>query len=171
MPAPIDPNIKAAIEEAYINSTLTPIELAEQFEISDRTVRNWAKEGGWDAKRTAKSLIAKNIVEFAPRAGIPVPKASNPQRVRNHNPEIMSSIEIINHSIVDLYGDLGGAVGKDKAAIASALQRLVEYRDKLQPPTLDSLCDLVVEQLDRWKLTEMDFALRFKQRQEERKRA
>lgn len=167
MPAPIDPNLKAQIKRAYVNSKLTPTELAGQFEVSDRTIQNWVKHERWDAERTAEALVAQNVIDIE-SARQPRP---NPQRLRNHNAEVMSSIEIINQSIADLYGDLGEAVGKDKAAIANSLRGLLEYREKLQPPTLDDLANLVIEQLDKWDLSARDFALHLKKRQEERKRA
>jgi hypothetical protein len=167
MPAPTDPKLKAQIKRAYVNSKATAVELAERFGVSDRSIQNWAKNEHWDAEREANSVVSGNVIDLEsarqPR--------ENPRSVRRGNPQGMSSIEVVNEAIADLYGDLSNAVGKDKAAIANALQRLIEYRDKLQPPTLDDLANLVIEQLDKWQLSPRDFAIHLKQRQEERNRA
>lgn len=164
MPAPIDPNTKAAIEQAYINSNLTPAELAEQFDVSDRSIKNWAKEGGWDAKRKASKIIQLDTArQSQPR--------ENPRSIPRINPDELPSIEIVNQAIADLHGDMANAIAKDKAQIANALRGLLEYREKLQPSSVDDLANLVIDQLEKWGLSARDFAIRLKQRQEERKRA
>jgi hypothetical protein len=162
MPAPTDPNLKAAIEQAYINSKFSPKELSEKFDgaVSDRTIERWAKDSGWEAKRTAAKVINLDT-NRTPR--------ENPRSIRRAYPE--NTLEILNEAISDLYGDLGHVVGKDKAAIANSLKGLLEYREKLQPPTIEDLAALVIEQLDKWQLSPRDFALHLKQRQEERNRA
>ncbi len=136
MPAPTDPNLKAAIEQAYINSKLSPKELSEKFDgaVSDRTIERWAKDGGWEAKRTAAKVINLDT-NRTPR--------ENPRSIRRAHPE--NTLEILNDAIATLYADLGSSVGKDAAAIANSLKGLLEYREKLQPPTASDLVKRAIE--------------------------
>lgn len=168
MPAPIDPKLKAQIKRAYMNSNLTPADLAKQFGVSDRSIQNWAKTEHWDAERTAEALVSQNVVSIEtarqPR--------ENPRSIRRVTPEDLPSIDIVNQAIADLHGDMASAINpKDKAAIANALRGLLEYREKLQPQSVDDLANLVIDQLEKWSLSARDFAIRLKERQEERKRA
>lgn len=139
MPAPTDPNLKAAIEQAYINSNLSSKELSEKFDgaVSDRTIERWAKDGGWEAKRTASKIINLDTTRQ------PQPR-QNPRPTRDLSDD---PFEIANTVIADLQGDMARSdmPAKDKAAIANSLKSWVEFRRKLKPPTVADLVELAIE--------------------------
>lgn len=133
MPAPIDPKIKAAIQEAYVNSNLSSEELADQFNVSDRSIRGWAKAEAWDAQRKAK-----NVIDFAQR------KSDRPPvRARVNSDDALAIADLV---IADLQGEMAqGITAKDKSAVANSLKTWVEYRRKLKPPTVADLVELAIE--------------------------
>jgi hypothetical protein len=61
--------------------------------------------------------------------------------------------------------------GRDKASVANALRSWVEYREKLQPTTVEALADLVVQRLAAGRLSVRDLVLALKARSEDSKRA
>jgi hypothetical protein len=134
MPAPIDPKIKAAIQEAYINSNLSSEELADKFDVSDRSIRGWAKAEAWDAQRKAK-----NVIDFAQR------KTDRPPVRAKANSD--DALAIADSVIADLQGEMvrGDITAKDKSAVANSLKAWVEYRRKIKPPTVADLVDLAIE--------------------------
>jgi hypothetical protein len=134
MPAPIDPNLKAQIRRAYVNSRLSPQELADKFGVSDRSVQNWAKAENWDAERTAEKVI-----EFARQ-----PRSERPSIRGVIDPS--NAIAIADLAIKDLQVLLidSDMSGKDKAAISNSLRQWLEYREKLQPKTAADLADQVI---------------------------
>lgn len=137
MPAPIDPKLKAQIKRAYVSSKLTPEELASKFNVSARSIQGWAKNEHWNAERTAEALVADNVVN--------IESARQPRPSRRFSASELNSIDVVNQAIADLYADLGGAMGKDKAALANALRGLLEYREKIEPPTVVDLVKRAIE--------------------------
>lgn len=141
MPRKIDDRIRNSAGETYAKTELTLQEIAKKFKVSDRTVQTWSSEDNWELQRTAHREINKpqNVVAIEsarqPR--------ENPRSIRRAHPE--NTLEILNDAIAELYGDLGHAVGKDKAAIANSLKGLLEYRQKINPPTVADLVELVIE--------------------------
>ena len=131
MPAPIDPNIKAAIRRAYIESKLSPAELASQFGVSDRSIQNWAKAEGWDAERKAQ-----NVIEFSrrPKDATAIPRAI----AAGNDPR-----EIAEMVIADLQGELATDMsGQNMAAISKELREWIKYREELsQPKTAADFAD------------------------------
>jgi transposase-like protein len=163
MPAPIDPNLKIQIRRAYANSKATPAELSAQFDVSERSIQNWVKAEGWDAERKAQ-----NVIDFA----------RPPREAREERPLIRSvassqdPIEIAEMIIKDLQGEMViEASGREKAAVANALKAWVEYREKLQPTTVEALAELVVERLAAGRLSVRDLVVALKARSEDSKRA
>jgi transposase-like protein len=135
MPAPIDPKLKAQIRRAYVNSKLTFGELAKQFDVSDRSIQNWAKAENWDAERKAE-----NVIEFARQ-----PKQERPPvRTRVNSDDALAIADLI---ISDLQGEMarGDVTAKDKASVANALKAWVEYRRKIHPPTVAELVELAIK--------------------------
>lgn len=162
MPAPTDPKLKDAIKTAYVNSNLSTDQLAEQFNVSDRTIERWIASEKWHLDRKAN-----NVIELASR-----PKTEHPPIRARAVVDADSPIEIANLTISDLQGMMvSGMPGKDKAAIANSLKAWVEYREKLKPRTIEQLADQVIAQLEQWQLSPRDLAIALKQRQEATKRA
>lgn len=136
MPAPIDPKLKAQVKRAYVNSKMTPADLAKQFGVSDRSIQNWAKNEHWDAERTAQNVIDLETAR--------VPRERPPSRVRAGADDALSIADTV---ISDLQGELvrGDVTAKDKAAVANSLKAWVEFRRKLKPPTVADLVELAIE--------------------------
>lgn len=141
MPRKIDDRIRNSAGETYAKTDLTLQEIAKKLKVSDRTVQTWSSEDNWELQRTAHREINKpqNVVAIEsarqPR--------ENPRSIRRAHPE--NTLEILNDAIAELYGDLDHAVGKDKAAIANSLKGLLEYREKLQPPSASDLVKRAIE--------------------------
>jgi transposase-like protein len=163
MPAPIDPNLKSQIRRAYANSKATPAELSEQFGVSERSIQNWVKSEGWDAERKAQ-----NVIDFA--RPLREPREERPP-IRSV-PTSQDPIEIADTIIKDLQGEMvANMPGRDKASVANAIRAWVEYREKLQPTTVEALAELVVQRLAAGRLSVRDLVQALKARSEDSKRA
>jgi transposase len=133
MPAPIDPTLKAQIRRVYVTTKLSEQEIANQFGVSDRSIRNWAKDENWEAERKAE-----NVIEFAR-------KPKQPETVRIV-PTSEDPLEIATMTIKDLQGEMASDVGgRDMAAIAKELREWVKYRDELlKPKTAEGFADQLI---------------------------
>jgi hypothetical protein len=138
MPAPIDPKVKEQIRRVYVSTSMSDREIGDKFGVSDRSIANWAKDGGWDAARKAEKVLSENVVQFSGRTR---ERLSIRDAAQSNDP-----ITIANDVIADLQGEMrAGMPGKDKAAVANALKGWVEYREKLQPPTVADLAARAIE--------------------------
>lgn len=126
MPAPTDPKIKEQIRRAYVHGAAV-VDLAQQFEISDRTIERWIDKEGWDAERKAEKAI-KKVVEFAR----PPKEKEAPVRIV---PSSDRPDEIATTTIKDLQADMVVEMsGRDKAALSKELREWCRYREELQQP-------------------------------------
>jgi hypothetical protein len=169
MPRKIDDRIRNLAGETYAKTELTLPQIAKKFKVSDRTVQTWSTEDHWEAQRTAqKSIAPQNVIDFARQ-----PKAETTPLIRSRAAiKVDNPIEIANTVIKDLQGEMvAGMPGKDKASVANALKAWVEYREKLQPVTVEDLADQVIQKLHDWNLSARDFAIALKNRAEGNKRA
>ncbi len=119
------------IKRAYFASGESYAAIATRFGISERAVEKRASEEGWARSRTQIS------------EEIQAPKAKPAKR-----PTVTADLDAlttIDLAIADLSADMADSPIKSKESAATALVRLLEYRQKLAPTTAAELAERAIE--------------------------
>lgn len=147
--------------------------IANLLKKSRRTIERWINDGNWrDLKSANKAVEPAKVVSLPKRLESRNEKPDERIRVPTRKQiEAMSDLDVIETAIADLYASLPNAEDKSKGGMAAALVRLIEFKQKLNPPTIEEFADQIIDRLDEWKLSPRDLAIALKQRQEGRKRA
>lgn len=117
------------IKRAYFVTGDSYAAIAARFDVSERAIEKRASEEGWARSR------AEIHAEPAPK---PVSKPR--QAVKGAN----AIDEIIENAIADLSADLVDAPIKSKESAVTALVRLLEYREKINPTTATDLAERAI---------------------------
>ncbi len=118
------------IKRAYLASGESYAAIATRFDVSERAVEKRASEEGWARSRT--EIHAE--VRPAPKPR-PIPARGT-----------VDEISVLENAIADLSAGIadGETPIKSKEAAATALVRLLEYREKLMPPTAADLAERAI---------------------------
>ena len=112
-------------------------QIAAELGVSERTVKRWAKAGGWGGDTVTKETA--KVVSLADR--------SAPPRSRQRGQ--IDRIEIVEMAIANLSellrSDHISVNSPGVGSTASALVRLLEYHHKICPPTVSDLARQAME--------------------------
>lgn len=120
------------IKRAYLASGESYATIASRFEVSERAVEKRASEEGWARSREEIHAEIK-------------PKPVNKPRPTVKRSDAIDEIEVLENAIADLSADLADSPIKSKESAATALVRLLEYRQKIQPTTAADLAGRAIE--------------------------
>ena len=117
------------VKRAYLMSGKSLAAIALEFGVSQRSIERYSAEQDW-AKSREQATASK-----------PSPKP-RPQRSQAE----LDQMTVIESAIADLSAGIADADTpiKSKEAAATALIRLLEYREKLQPPTAADLAERAI---------------------------
>ncbi len=116
------------IKRAYLASGESYAAIADRFGVSLRSVEQHAADDGWHTSRTGLGEKPKvNKTRPTPRDRGPI-----------------DQIEVIESAIADLSADLVDSPIRSKESAATALVRLLEYREKLLPTTPAELAERAI---------------------------
>ena len=117
---------------------LSPGAIAEQLDISARTVQRWASDGKWEEERGSSNVVAFQATR----------KATEAERRTQAAPDRIDHAEILEKAILDVHSLMRSGVlvgGRDVAAVATALVKLLECHRKVCPPTIGELTEQVID--------------------------
>lgn len=131
--------------------------IADGLGVSRRTIERWADEGAWREQRTADKVVSfSKPLQAEPESTHDRPRRSRPYRERKQ----IDEVEIIEEAIDSLSFLLTGmSAGPDEddngrirpidtrgiGSVAGALVKLLEYRRKINPPTVAALAEMAIE--------------------------
>ncbi|HEY9646516.1 MAG TPA: hypothetical protein V6C88_09115 [Chroococcidiopsis sp.] len=146
--------LKKEAEKLYIKDGLTQEMIAERLKVSLRTIERWASAGKWSElagprrspkiisiKRTEERAAAKVKVEPQTESK-PVSPLAGKQRVRK-----IDEKEIVEGAIASLAAILSSTEidTRGVAGVASALIRCLEFRRKIDPPSVAEIAAQIVD--------------------------
>ncbi|MBD2156220.1 helix-turn-helix domain-containing protein [Leptolyngbya sp. FACHB-16] len=137
------PEFKEEVKQAYLSGNESLSAIASQFGVGERTVEGWSKEGGWDGLKKASKVVP--IGEGKKKAK---PAQANDYddapRIRR-SPNSLDPLQLVDTALYDVSGMMGGGEdGREIAALAGALCKLIELKLKLEPPTAAALAERVI---------------------------
>ena len=151
------------------------VAIAEAIGVDRKTIQRWIKASeGTDTDWRKLREANETTKTPKPPKLLVLPQRKEPvdQHVRQRpRTEGMTDLEIIETAIADLYASLPNADDKSKGGMAATLVKLIEFKQKLNPPTIEEFADQIIDRLNEWNLSPRDLAVALKQRQEGRKRA
>ena len=115
--------------------------IADRFNISRRTVERWADAGNWREEKEQQSNVVPLAKPKQPKL-VTHPPIRAPLRRSDSG---IDDLEVIEGAIAELSASLPVAEDKSKGGIATALGRLVELRQKMQPKTAAELAQQVID--------------------------
>lgn len=115
--------------------------IAQKLDVSRRTVERWATddaEGKWTDLKAARKVVAIGEARAAREEEIPRPR-------RSRSTGNLDPLELVDTALYDVSGMMGGGDdGREVAALAGALCKLIELKLKLEPPTAAALAERVI---------------------------
>lgn len=116
-------------------------DIAEQLNVSRRTVERWANEGDPSWRDLRQSNGQTNVIQLQPK-----PKPQNPKPAfRQRDGEPIDDLFAVEAAIAHLHDSLPAAIDQSKGGIAGALVKLIELKRKLKPETVADLVERVIE--------------------------
>lgn len=141
------------IEAAYLNSGHSLEEIAAQFGVSERAIKGKAAEGSWSARRKAQKVVP--IGEAKKLQPQPESTHDRPRTRQQRERQQIDEVAILESAIVSLDLVLAGMSGggmddrpidtRGIGSVAGALVKLLEYRRKIEPPTVAALAEMAIE--------------------------
>lgn len=141
-------------EDLYLKQGLTRQEIAERLDISLRTIQRWAKAGKWRERlgeRKSPKIVSikrkeERAIANAKAKPEPVQSAAPCSKGRQGLREIDEQ-EIVEGAIASLAAILASTEIDTRGigGVANALIRCLEYRRKIDPPSVAELAEQIVE--------------------------
>ncbi len=112
--------------------------IASGLGVNRRTIERWADEGGWRELKQAEKVVSINK-----------PRIDEPAKVRPKRPSRgqIDELDLIETALCDVSSAMSTASSEDLRSLgglATALVKLLEYRRKVQPPTVAELAEQMI---------------------------
>lgn len=159
MANPIDPKTWEDAEKAYVNGIERSLAaIATRFNLGKRTVEKYASEHDWDAKRRANKVVTISPAQPKRSLSFSEDAPRKPQLSRVRGSSEIDDMEIVDGALASLSAALTSGTlqmsdgevrysvsGRDLAACASALIKVLEYRRKINPTSVAALAEMAIE--------------------------
>lgn len=137
------PEFKEEVKQAYLSGNESLAAIATQFGVGERTVEGWSKEGGWDGLKKASKVVPIGEGKKKEKPSRSTSQEDTP-RIRR-SPSSLDPVQLVDTALYDVSGMMGGGDdGREVAALAGALCKLIELKLKLEPPTAAALAERVI---------------------------